>query len=123
MAEKRESNKRSIGQLTVDIDCSEALKGLKAIAREAKKATRALKELEEQRMLKLGPGACEVCGVNHNHCMCPKGDKPKIYIDGVSEPFTAREGEVVYVLKDEEDIEKIAKAINELRKKESGIVR
>ncbi|MCM3665522.1 hypothetical protein M3204_13980 [Mesobacillus subterraneus] len=49
MADMRESNKRSIGQLTVDIDCSDALKGLKAITREAKKATEALKELEEQR--------------------------------------------------------------------------
>jgi hypothetical protein len=64
MAEKRESNgcpvcgmtkqcrcyvpKKSIGKLTVDIDCSDALKGLKAVTREAKKATAALKELEEQ---------------------------------------------------------------------------
>jgi hypothetical protein len=48
MAEKRESNRRSIGKLTVVIDCSEALKGLKAITREAKNATAALKELEEQ---------------------------------------------------------------------------
>lgn len=49
MAEMRESNKRSIGQLTVNIDCSAALKGLKAITREAKKATEALKALEEQK--------------------------------------------------------------------------
>jgi diaminopimelate decarboxylase len=48
MAEKLESNNRTIGQLTIDIDCSGALKGLKAITREAKKATQALKELEEQ---------------------------------------------------------------------------
>lgn len=69
MAEKRESNtnfdgnkpsitikpnrpvtekKKQIGKLTIDIDCSEALKGLKAVTREAKKATVALKELEKQ---------------------------------------------------------------------------
>lgn len=41
--------KRSIGNLTVDIDCSEALKGIKAITREAKNATAALKELDEVR--------------------------------------------------------------------------
>ncbi|UFT98106.1 hypothetical protein KO561_12930 [Radiobacillus kanasensis] len=41
-------NKESIGSLTVDVDCSDALKGLKAIQREAKKATAALKELEGQ---------------------------------------------------------------------------
>ncbi len=45
MAKKRESN---IGSLKVDIDCSDALKGLKAVTREAKNATAALKELEEQ---------------------------------------------------------------------------
>jgi hypothetical protein len=39
---------RSVGALTVEIDCSDALKGLKAVTREAKKATAALKELEEQ---------------------------------------------------------------------------
>jgi len=44
--EKRKSN-RSLS-IDVDIDCSEALKGLKAITREAKKATSALKELEQQ---------------------------------------------------------------------------
>jgi hypothetical protein len=48
MAEKRESNKGSSGTISVDIDCSEALKGLKAVTREAKKATSALQELEEQ---------------------------------------------------------------------------
>ncbi|MFD2133327.1 hypothetical protein ACFSKI_19110 [Pseudogracilibacillus auburnensis] len=37
---------KSIGTLTVDIDCSDALKGLKAVQREARKATAALKELE-----------------------------------------------------------------------------
>lgn len=47
MAEKRESNKRSIGSLVVDIECSEALKGLKAVTREAKKAAAALKEVED----------------------------------------------------------------------------
>lgn len=47
MADKRESNNRA-GTITVDIDCSDALKGLKAVTREAKKATTALQELEEQ---------------------------------------------------------------------------
>jgi hypothetical protein len=46
--ESREFKRRSMGSLTVDIECSEALTGLKAITREAKKATDALKELEEQ---------------------------------------------------------------------------
>jgi succinate dehydrogenase/fumarate reductase flavoprotein subunit len=41
------SKPRSIGQLTVDLDCAEALTGLKAIQREAKKATQALRELED----------------------------------------------------------------------------
>lgn len=36
------------GKLTLDIDCSNIIKGLKAIQREAKKATHALRELEEQ---------------------------------------------------------------------------
>jgi hypothetical protein len=48
MAEERESNKSNIGTISVDIDCSDALKGLKAVTREAKKATSALQELEEQ---------------------------------------------------------------------------
>jgi hypothetical protein len=45
MAEKRESNNLYV---KVNVDCTEALTGLKAVAREAKKATAALKELEEQ---------------------------------------------------------------------------
>lgn len=36
------------GELTVGVDVSEAIKGLKAVQREAKKTTAALKELEEQ---------------------------------------------------------------------------
>lgn len=44
MAEKRAS---SIGEITVDLDCSQALKGLKAITREAKQATAALEEVVE----------------------------------------------------------------------------
>jgi hypothetical protein len=47
MAKPRESN-TSVETLTVEIDCSDALKGLKAVTREAKKATSALQELEEQ---------------------------------------------------------------------------
>jgi NAD-dependent SIR2 family protein deacetylase len=42
------NNATPFEKLTVDIDCKEALKGLKAVTREAKKATAALKELEEQ---------------------------------------------------------------------------
>jgi len=38
----------SVGGFHVDIDCSEALTGLKAVQREARKATAALKELEAQ---------------------------------------------------------------------------
>lgn len=42
-----EGNIRGIS-IEVDIDASDAMKGLKAIQREARKATAALKELEEQ---------------------------------------------------------------------------
>lgn len=42
MANKSES----LTKLTVDLDCSDAIKGLKAIQREAKEASRAIKELE-----------------------------------------------------------------------------
>lgn len=37
---------KSAGQIKLDVDCEDALKGLKAVQREAKKATAALKELE-----------------------------------------------------------------------------
>jgi hypothetical protein len=40
------AKRKSVGELTVDVDCSEALTGLKAVQREAKKATAALRELE-----------------------------------------------------------------------------
>lgn len=43
---KRIDKKKSVGTIAVDIDCSDALTGLKSIQREAKKATAALKELE-----------------------------------------------------------------------------
>lgn len=46
-SEVESDTRRSIGQLTVDLDCSEALTGLKALQREARKATQALRELEE----------------------------------------------------------------------------
>lgn len=39
---------RSIGELTAVIDIPDALKGMKAVQREARKATAALKEFEEQ---------------------------------------------------------------------------
>ncbi len=42
--------KRSVGQLKIDVDVSEALKGLKAVQREARRATAALKELEKQQL-------------------------------------------------------------------------
>lgn len=42
----RESNKL---ELKVDVDVSDALVGLKAITREAREATRALKELEDKK--------------------------------------------------------------------------
>lgn len=47
MAEQRESNSNSL-KVKIDVDCADALKGLKAVTREAKNATAALKELEEQ---------------------------------------------------------------------------
>jgi hypothetical protein len=47
MAERRESNISALN-VKVNVDCSEALKGLKALTRAAKKATTALKELDEQ---------------------------------------------------------------------------
>jgi hypothetical protein len=43
-----ENRSTCVGALTVDVNCSDALIGLKAVTREAKKATDALKELEEQ---------------------------------------------------------------------------
>ncbi|WP_181349407.1 hypothetical protein [Thalassobacillus sp. CUG 92003] len=45
--EPPESKRKSVGELTVDLDCSEALTGLKAVQREAKAAARALKDVEE----------------------------------------------------------------------------
>ncbi|WP_440894960.1 hypothetical protein ACS127_10325 [Amphibacillus sp. Q70] len=38
---------KSVGSLHIDMDCADALKGLKAVQREAKKTTQALKELEQ----------------------------------------------------------------------------
>lgn len=46
MAEKRESNLSAL-RVKLDVDCSEALKGLKAVTRAAKVATAAIKELAE----------------------------------------------------------------------------
>ncbi|MEK3909641.1 hypothetical protein [Oceanobacillus sp. FSL W7-1309] len=40
------SESKSSGTITVDFDCADALKGLKAVQREAKKATAALKEYD-----------------------------------------------------------------------------
>jgi hypothetical protein len=81
MAEERESNKyfdgdkpsltvrpelsgvkeKSIGTLKVDVDCSDALRGLKAVTREAKKAAAALKELEEQQSKMTGWSSNKSC--------------------------------------------------------------
>ncbi|WP_163526117.1 hypothetical protein [Halobacillus ihumii] len=41
--------KKSAGKLSIDVDCSDALTGLKAVQREAKKATGALREFEDVR--------------------------------------------------------------------------
>jgi hypothetical protein len=49
MANERESSNKGIRTISVDIDCSSALKGLKAVTREAKKETSALQEFEEQK--------------------------------------------------------------------------
>lgn len=68
-AEAREERKGNEAKkhLRVDIDCSDALKGLKAVQREAKKATAALKELEEQQK--------KVTGViTVNNSKCPRCD-------------------------------------------------
>ncbi|EOO19991.1 hypothetical protein [Bacillus cereus] len=43
----RELNASNSLQVNVELDASEAIKGLKAIQREAKVATKALRELEE----------------------------------------------------------------------------
>jgi hypothetical protein len=63
MAEKRESNIKGIDmangkdfsalRVKLDLDCSEALKGLKAVTREAKRATAALDEFEKTKEPKL----------------------------------------------------------------------
>src|SRR5690625_3940331 len=50
--EQSREGKGSIGKLTVTADVGNALKGLKAVQREAKKATAALKELEEHKKSK-----------------------------------------------------------------------
>ena len=74
--------KRSVGELTVkvNVDVSEALTGLKALQREARKAVQLLRELEneaEVEEIEVGPGdvviyyndengkpyACRTCGV------------------------------------------------------------
>lgn len=39
---------KSVGSFHIDINCENALKGLKAVQREARKTTQSLKELEEQ---------------------------------------------------------------------------
>jgi D-serine deaminase-like pyridoxal phosphate-dependent protein len=54
MAEMRESNK--LGKLTVkvDVDVSDALKGLKALRREANKTLKVLEEIDKHKKIVLG---------------------------------------------------------------------
>lgn len=49
MADNRscEDKTLSAGTITVDIDCEDALKGLKAVQREARRATKELKDLDK----------------------------------------------------------------------------
>ncbi|TGA95624.1 hypothetical protein E4665_17785 [Sporolactobacillus shoreae] len=61
---------KQIGELTVkvNIDCSDALKGLKAVQREAKKATQALKELDKTKRyigVDLANGPDQSVVINH----------------------------------------------------------
>lgn len=69
---------RTVVTLPIDVDCSDALKGLKAVTREAKKATVALKEFEEMQknverisIMNIGPGDTLVIKANqelsHEH--------------------------------------------------------
>lgn len=50
MTNKADEKSREVGNLTVkvDVDVSEALTGLKALSREARKATQALAELRNE---------------------------------------------------------------------------
>lgn len=61
------------GELTIDVDVSDALKGLKAVQREAKKATAALKEFEKQKKI-LGAKPSVVI-YDEFHFACPKCGK------------------------------------------------
>lgn len=75
MAYKSELNegrkeKITAREITVDIDVSDALKGLKAVTREAKKATAALKEFEKQKKI-LGTKPSMVV-FDEFHFACPK---------------------------------------------------
>lgn len=72
------------GDLTVriDIDCSDALTGLKAIQREARKATQTLRELEEtletvdlyadgKKVAEfINPHYCKGCNRHNQYCVC-----------------------------------------------------
>lgn len=44
--EVNQPSKKSIGEIKIDVDCSDALKGLKAVTREVKKVSAALEELD-----------------------------------------------------------------------------
>ena len=69
--------------LKVNVDASDALTGLKAIQREAKKATAALKELEEQQKKKGEKDSVRPCP----KCKCRSVETSKLYADGKGEPI------------------------------------
>lgn len=69
-------NKKSVGSFTVDIDCSDALKGLKAVQREARKATAALKELDH-----IKRHTCPSCGLISLDIATVYGDDRLAYHD------------------------------------------
>lgn len=48
MADKQSSEGKNVGTVTINADVSDALKGLKAVQREVKKTTAALKGVQEQ---------------------------------------------------------------------------
>lgn len=74
-----------VGEITakLSIDCSDALTGLKAVQREARKATRSLKELEEQQKkvhygvdiacgkdMTITNKYCKGCNRHEQYCVC-----------------------------------------------------
>lgn len=74
---KKQDNTRSVGTLIVDIDCSEALKGLKAVQREAKRTVQALKEVEALKNRNITADDAIVCHAYYECLTC--GHKEKVY--------------------------------------------